>query len=57
MGQFRHAIFALHFTTLAALLLSDLFRVPFCAAPAAASGIVHLQSQFPAARFFFVLYF
>jgi hypothetical protein len=42
---------------LAALLLSDSFRAPFCAAQAAASGIAHLQSQFPAARSFFVLYF
>jgi hypothetical protein len=41
----------------ATLFLSDSFRALFCAAPAAASGIVHLQSQIPAALSFFVLYF
>ena len=56
MADFRHAIFALHFTMQPALLLSDSFRALFCAGPAAARGIIHLQSQFPAALSSFVMY-
>jgi hypothetical protein len=56
MADFRHAIFALHFTMQPALLLLDSFRALFYAGLAAARGIVHLQSQFPAALSSFVMY-